>query len=176
MGARTFIVFLLVLAVLGLLGYGLLSKGEEALAVGDPAPDKELTTLDGADTGTIEDYRGKWVLVNFWASWCEPCRDEAPALEAFHKAHPDRFTVLGINLDDNTEDAGDFIEKYGLTYPQLRDGDGRERRDAYGMTGFPESFLIDPEGNIALIRRGPVDEAYLAEFVEPALSGEAAAQ
>ena len=130
MGVRTFIVFMLVLAVLGLLGYGLLSKGEEALAVGDPAPDKELSTLDGTDTASLADYRGKWVLVNFWASWCEPCRNEAPALDDFHHAHPNRFTVLGINLDDNTDDATDFVEKYGLTYPQLRDGDGRERRDA----------------------------------------------
>jgi cytochrome c biogenesis protein CcmG/thiol:disulfide interchange protein DsbE len=169
MGARTFIAFLLVLAVLGLLGYGLLSKGEEALAVGDDAPDKELSTLDGSRTGSLADYRGKWVLVNFWASWCEPCRSEAPALEAFHRRHPQRFTVLGINLDDNTDDAGAFVEEYGLSYPQLRDGDGRERRDAYGMTGFPESFLVDPEGRIALIRRGPVDEAYLAEQVETRL-------
>jgi thiol-disulfide isomerase/thioredoxin len=165
MGPRTFIVFMLVLAVLGLLGYGLLSKGEEALAVGEPAPDKELSTLDGSGTGRIADYGGKWVLVNFWASWCEPCRTEAPALERLHRAHPDRFTVLGINLDDNTADATEFVEKYGLTYPQLRDGDGRGRRDAYGMTGFPESFLIDPEGDVAVIRRGPVDEAYLAEFI-----------
>ncbi len=169
MGVRTFIVFMLVLAVLGLLGYGLLSKGEEALAVGDPAPDKELSTLDGTDTASLEDYRGKWVLINFWASWCEPCRDEAPALQEFHRAHPQRFTVLGINLDDNTDDAGEFVEEYGLSYPQLRDGDGRERRDAYGMTGFPESFLVDPEGRIALIRRGPVDETYLAEYVDTQL-------
>ena len=167
MGVRTFIAFLVVLAVLGLLGYGLLSKGEEALAVGDPAPDKELSTLDGSDTASLEDYRGKWVLVNFWASWCEPCRSEAPALQEFHRAHPERFMVLGINLDDNTDDAAAFVEDYDLTYPQLRDGDGRERRDAYGMTGFPESFLIDPEGRIALIRRGPVDETYLSEYVEP---------
>jgi cytochrome c biogenesis protein CcmG/thiol:disulfide interchange protein DsbE len=172
MGARTFVVFLLVLAVLGLLGYGLLSKGEEALAVGDPAPDKELAVLEGEGTGTIADHRGKWVLVNFWASWCEPCREEAPALEEFHRAHADDVTVLGINLDDNTADASAFVEEYDLTYPQLRDGDGRERRDAYGMTGFPESFLVDPEGDIALIRRGPVDRDYLDEYVEPLVTGQ----
>ena len=108
------------------------------------------------------------LLVDFWASWCGPCRTEAPALEAFQRRHGgDRFTVLGINLDDTTSDAGAFVERYGLTYPQLRDGDGRDRRDAYGMTGFPESFLVDPEGGLALIRRGPVDERYLNESVEP---------
>jgi cytochrome c biogenesis protein CcmG, thiol:disulfide interchange protein DsbE len=191
MGARTFFAFLAVLAVLGLLAYGLLSKGEEALAVGDPAPDKELPVLevgsaapdaslaDGeGGTARLADWRGKWVLVNFWASWCGPCREEAPALEELQRrlGAETEFTVVGVNLDDNTEDASAFIREYGLTYPQLRDGDGRERRDAYGMTGFPESFLIDPEGDIALIRRGPVDEAYLAENVVPLVLGEAQAQ
>jgi thiol-disulfide isomerase/thioredoxin len=112
------------------------------------------------------------VLVNFWASWCEPCRNEAPALEELQKRYGgDGFTVVGINLDDTTEDAGRFVGKFGLTYPQLRDGDGRERRDAYGMTGFPENFLIDPEGKLALIRRGPVDAEYLARYVEPMIAG-----
>ena len=166
MSAKTFVTIMLVLGVIGLLGFGLLSKGEASIAVGDPAPDKELTNLDGSGENELADYRGSWVLVNFWASWCEPCRDEAPALQSFQQAHRDKgFTVLGINLDDTTDDAREFVREYGLTYPQLRDGDGRERRDAYGMTGFPESFLIDPEGDIALIRRGPVDAEYLGDEV-----------
>ena len=157
-----------VLAVIGLLGYGLLSKGGDSIAVGDPAPDKELSVLGGTGTGEIADYRGRWVLVNFWASWCEPCRSEAPALESFQRAHArDGFTVLGIDLDDSTGDAGAFVRRYGLTYPQLRDGDGSDRRDAYGMTGFPESFLVNPAGKLALIRRGPVDQKFLAEQVAP---------
>jgi cytochrome c biogenesis protein CcmG/thiol:disulfide interchange protein DsbE len=157
-----------VLAVIGLLGFGLLSKGEASLSIGDPAPDKELTRLGAPGTGEIADYRGKWVLVNFWASWCAPCKAEAPALESFQKIHASsRFTVLGVNLDDTTDDALAFIRNYGLTYPQLREGDGADRRDAYGMTGFPESFLIDPQGQVALIRRGPVDDRYLDEQVAP---------
>jgi len=176
MGTRAFVATLAVLAVLGLLGYGLLTKSEESLAVGDPAPDKELSTLDGRSNGRIADYRGRWVLVNFWASWCEPCRDEAPVLEHFYRRHrAQRFIVLGIDLDDNTEDAGAFVGRYHLTYPQLRDGDGRERRDAYGMTGFPESFLIDPDGDLALIRRGPVTAEYLNELVLPLIIGERSA-
>jgi cytochrome c biogenesis protein CcmG/thiol:disulfide interchange protein DsbE len=168
MRARPVIVLTVVVALLGLLTYGLLSKGGSSIAVGDPAPDKELAVLGGTGTGEIADFRGRWVLVNFWASWCEPCRSEAPALENFQKQHARQgFTVLGINLDDNTDDATAFVHRYGLTYPQLRDGDGSERRDAYGMTGFPESFLVDPAGKLALIRRGPVDEKYLASQVSP---------
>jgi cytochrome c biogenesis protein CcmG/thiol:disulfide interchange protein DsbE len=169
MSAKSFTVVMVVLAIVGLLGYGLLSKGGQAIAVGDTAPDKELPKLDGSDTGRIADYRGSWVLVNFWASWCTPCRAEAPALERFQQQHSgtDRFTILGVNLDDTTDDATAFVRRYGLTYPQLRDGDGGERRDAYGMTGFPESFLVDPQGQLALIRRGPVDERFLTESVGP---------
>jgi cytochrome c biogenesis protein CcmG/thiol:disulfide interchange protein DsbE len=172
MSARTFGVFIAVLALVGLLGYGLISKGEAAISVGDPAPDKELAKLDGSGTGRLADYRGKWVLVNFWASWCEPCRAEAPVLERFHRQHlADDFTVLGIDLDDATDDARAFVAEFGLTYPQLRDGDGRDRREAYGMTGFPESFLVDPEGRLALIRRGPVDEEILREQALPLIEG-----
>jgi cytochrome c biogenesis protein CcmG, thiol:disulfide interchange protein DsbE len=168
MSARSFAVTMVVLAVIGLLAYGLLSKGGDQIAVGDAAPDKELAKLDGGGQGEIADYRGRWVLVNFWASWCEPCRSEAPALESFQRRHQmQRFTVLGINLDDTTGDATEFVRRYGLTYPQLREGDGRDRRDAYGMTGFPESFLVDPQGRLALIRRGAVNEPYLQEEVAP---------
>jgi cytochrome c biogenesis protein CcmG/thiol:disulfide interchange protein DsbE len=173
MSARTFLVFMAILAVIGLLGYGVISKGEEALSVGDPAPDEELPRLEGGGSGRIADYRGKWVLVNFWASWCEPCKGESPALQRFHAAHAGKsFTVLGIDLDDGTDDARAFVRDFGIDYPQLRDGDGRDRRDAYGMTGFPESFLVDPEGEIALIRRGPVDQRYLDENVAPLIAGE----
>jgi cytochrome c biogenesis protein CcmG/thiol:disulfide interchange protein DsbE len=170
MSARAFAAVIGVLAGIGLLGYGLLTKGEGSLAVGEIAPDKELPRLDGVGTGSLADYRGRWVLVNFWASWCEPCRDEAPALERFHRSTAASGTmVLGINLDDATDDARAFVGEFGLTYPQLRDGDGRDRREAYGMTGFPESFLVDPEGRIALIRRGPVDRDYLETEVLPHL-------
>jgi cytochrome c biogenesis protein CcmG/thiol:disulfide interchange protein DsbE len=166
--AKSFVVVMVVLAAIGLLAYGLISKGGSTIAVGDPAPDKQLSQLGGNGTGDIADYRGRWVLVNFWASWCAPCRSEAPALESFQKEHaPQGFTVLGINLDDNTDDATAFVRRYGLTYPQLRDGDGSDRRDAYGMTGFPESFLVDPAGKLALIRRGAVDESYLTDQVAP---------
>jgi cytochrome c biogenesis protein CcmG, thiol:disulfide interchange protein DsbE len=168
MSSKSFAVVIAVVAVVGLLGFGLLSKGEASLSPGDTAPDKRLTVLGGGGTGEIADYRGEWVLVNFWASWCEPCRSESPTLERFQKAHSaGNFTVLGINLFDSTEDALGFVRRYGLTYPQLRESGGDDRKEAYGMTGFPESFLIDPRGRIASIRRGPLDQHYLDETVLP---------
>jgi cytochrome c biogenesis protein CcmG/thiol:disulfide interchange protein DsbE len=165
--ARTFSVSIGVLAVIGLLGYGLLTKGEEALAIGEPIPDTELATLDGEGTGSVSDYRGEWVLVNVWASWCDPCREESPALQRFYEEHRGQnFTVLGIDSRDVSSEGLAFVEEFGLTYPQLHDSEG-DIPDDYGMTGFPESFLIDPEGNVAVARSGPVTSAYLEEAIAP---------
>ena len=167
MSARAFLAFLAVAAVIGLLGFGLLSKGEAQISVGDPVPDRELPALRGGGSGEISDYRGDWVLVNLWASWCLPCREEAPALERFWRSHRDgKVTVLGINVQDNSEDAIAFAGQYRLTYPQLRSV-GDERSSAFGSTGVPENFLVDPRGRLALNRRGPVDESFLREEVVP---------
>lgn len=158
-----------VLAVVGLLGFGLLSKGSSGVALGEPAPEEPLPRLQGGGAESLADYRGRWVLVNFWASWCPPCRDEAPELERFQRRHggPD-FTVLGIDSRDLSEDARQFVRQYDLTYPQLRDGDG-EAADDYGTTGVPENFLIDPSGRVRLLVRGPVTEEWLRDEVAPLL-------
>ena len=168
MSAKSVVVLAAVLAVLGLLTYGLLSKGGDSLAIGDRAPDREMTTLDGTGNGRIADYRGHWVLVNFWASWCEPCRTEAPALESFWRANRGSgAVVLGINVDDASDDARSFASEFHLTYPLLRQGDGDPIKQSYGMTGLPENFLVDPSGSIRLIQRGPVNEAFLRDQVQP---------
>jgi cytochrome c biogenesis protein CcmG/thiol:disulfide interchange protein DsbE len=165
--SRSFLVFLAVAAVIGLLGFGLLSKGQAQISVGDPVPDRELPRLDGDGSAAIADHRGDWVLVNLWASWCDPCRTEAPELERFWRSRRSSgVTVLGINVQDNSEDASDFVREYGLTYPQLRSV-GNERSDAFGSTGVPENFLVDPQGRLALIWRGPVDDEFLQREVTP---------
>lgn len=170
MSARAFLAFLAVAAVIGLLGFGLLSKGGSQIAVGDPVPDRELPTLQGSGSGEIADYRGDWVLVNLWASWCIPCRQEAPVLERFSQRHRGGASVLGINVQDNSEDAIAFAREYRLTYPQLRSV-GDERSEAFGSTGVPENFLVDPRGRLALIWRGPVNEAFLRQRVVPLVEG-----
>jgi len=167
---RSFLAFLAVAAVIGLLGFGLLSKGSARVAIGDPVPDRELPVLGDNGRGKIADYRGKWVLVNLWASWCPPCREETPALERFHRRNRNRLTVLGINVQDNSKDALAFLDSHGPTYPQLRSV-GNERSDAFGSTGVPENFLVDPQGRLALIRLGPVDDRFLAERVIPIIEG-----
>lgn len=176
MNARTFAVFLAVLAVVGLLAYGLIKKGGSVVEVGDPIPnaDAALPRLDGHGTGSVADYRGRWVLVNVWASWCPPCRAESPALQRFYKAHhgPD-FTILGLDTNDLSTDALAFNERYGITYPQLRDGEGSYAADDLGTTGVPESFLVSPQGKLVLHSLGPVSGNYLDANVVPFLNGQA---
>ncbi len=175
MSARAFAVVLAVLGVIGLLGFGLLAKESESLAVGEPAPEAELPRLNGRGAASLAEYRGEWVLVNFWASWCTPCRDESPTLQRFYERNRERgLVVLGINTQDLTDDARAFVREFDLTYPMLRDPDADSplSEDGFGATGLPESYLIDPQGQLALIRRGPVDESYLDRFVEPLIKEE----
>jgi cytochrome c biogenesis protein CcmG, thiol:disulfide interchange protein DsbE len=172
--ARAFAVFFAVLAVIGLLGYGLLNKDAEALEPGEKVPTTVLPKLDGEGHGSVADYRGSWVLVNVWASWCTPCRDESPALERFYRAQRgERFTILGIDTNDLSDDALSFVRKYGITYPQLRDGDGGFSQEELGTTGVPESFLVGPDGRLVLHRLGPVTTDYLNSNVAPYLTGKA---
>lgn len=159
------------LAVVGLLVFGLASKGSSGVSVGDPAPATALPRLEGGGEGSIAEYRGRWVLVNFWASWCPPCRAESPALEEFQQRHGGPgFTVLGIDSRDLSDDGRAFVGRYGLSYPQLRDADGDVSHD-YGTTGLPESYLVDPNGVVRLHAVGTVDEDYLRNEVEPLLPG-----
>jgi cytochrome c biogenesis protein CcmG/thiol:disulfide interchange protein DsbE len=165
-----------VAALLGLLAYGLGSSEpdraiDEALDRGErvEAPELELDRLSGGGKGALADYRGMVVVVNVWASWCDPCRAESPLLERWHKRMATRDgTVLGVDVNDVTSDARAFIEEYGLTYPQLRDPDGASY-EAFGVIGLPETFVIDRQGRIAASARGPVDDEFMRTSVAPLL-------
>jgi len=169
--ARSAIAVLAVLAVVGLLTFGLLSKGSSRVAVGEAAPASPLPRLQGDGSGSLADYRGRWVLVNFWASWCEPCREEAPALDEFQRRHGGAdFTVLGIDTGDASGDGRAFVRRFGLSYPQLHDGDSASADD-FGTTGVPENYLVDPRGTVRLVVVGPVSAENLEGEVAPLLPG-----
>ena len=157
------------LAVIALLAYGLATKGEGGIPTGEPLPQADLPVLDpavGAEA-SLDDYRGRWVLANVWASWCTPCRDESPTLERFWQQHRhDDFALVGIDTQDNTDDALEFVDEFGLTYDQLHDGSG-DYADEIGTTGVPESVLIDPEGDVAYHVPGAVTEEILRDRIEP---------
>jgi cytochrome c biogenesis protein CcmG/thiol:disulfide interchange protein DsbE len=165
-----------VAALLALLGYGLAASKpdreiDRAVARGErkPAPAFELPHLTGAGRSSLASYRGKVVLLNVWASWCVPCRQESPLLERWQRRmQRSGGTVLGVDVLDVTGDARDFVARYRLTYPQLRDGGG-DTLSRYGVVAYPESFVIDRRGRIAATRRGPVDESFLRRYVLPLL-------
>jgi cytochrome c biogenesis protein CcmG, thiol:disulfide interchange protein DsbE len=164
------------LALFALLAYGLAQNEpdravDEALARGDrePAPELELPWLGRAGTGSLADYRGRVVVLNFWASWCKPCKDESPLLERWHRRMRDRGgVVLGVDMLDISSDAQDFIAEYKLTYPSLKDNDG-DGLEKFGVVQYPETFVIDRRGRIAAVQRGPVDDTFMETKVEPLL-------
>jgi cytochrome c biogenesis protein CcmG, thiol:disulfide interchange protein DsbE len=173
-------VLAVVLGLVALLAYGLASNEpdrtvEEALVRGErePAPQLELPRLSGGGLASLDDYRGRVVVLNFWASWCEPCREESPMLQRWHERNEKRgAVVLGVDVLDEIGHARDFVHEYGLTYPMLRDGDG-STRESYGILGFPETFAIDRQGRIAAVARGPVDAEFMRERVTPLLREQA---
>src|SRR5215208_4165818 len=163
-------------ALIALLAYGLAQNEpdrgvDEALARGErePAPSLELPKLGGGGSASLADYRGQVVVLNFWASWCKQSKDEAPLLERCHRRMRDRGgTVLGVDMLDVTGSAQEFIDEYDLTYPMLKDKDG-EGLERFGVVAYPETFVIDRQGRIAAVQRGPVDDDFMETSVAPLL-------
>ena len=121
------------------------------------APDFTLERLDGDGDLQLSSLRGKAVVLNVWASWCIPCKEEAPYLEQLWRSNRDRgLVVVGLDARDFRADAQRFAERFGLTFPLVYDGPGDEL-DGYGITGFPETFVIDREGRVVEAFAGAVN-------------------
>jgi len=146
-----------VLAVVALLWLG--GAGPDPVERGPPAP---AFTLDGPPV-SLADLRGRVVLVNFWATWCEPCKEEMPAMERLYRAHRDRgFELLAISVGEEPEPVRAFREELGLSFPILLDRDKSVSR-TYQTYRFPESYLVDREGVVVERYVGPREwdhEAY----------------
>ncbi len=136
-----------------------------------PAPNFYLKLFDGAGF-QLSDYRGQVTLINFWASWCPPCRDEAPELQALYTDYKDEgFAIVGVNmLESSREKAMMFIEEFGITYPNGEDL-GQEIAHLYRVQAPPESFLIGRDGSIQQFIIGSVDYAGLSGAIEALLAG-----
>ena len=146
--------------LVGLLIYGVSQQGDDrsleaAIKKGDRpmAPDARLSRLDGPGQRSLADYRGKVVFLNFWASWCPPCAEEAPVLRDFQKTLGSRATILGVTYKDYAPDSREFVREHRLTYPSLRD-DKLVLSPKYGTGALPETFVIDRHGRIVTLSRG----------------------
>lgn len=136
---------------------------------GDMAPSFEAELLEGGGTLALDDLRGRPVVLNFWASWCAPCEDEAPMLRDAWERFGDRVAFVGVNIKDARSEALAFDERHRLGYPDVRDEGGAIFAD-FGLTGQPETFVIDARGEIVEHINGPIPdnatlESMLADLV-----------
>ncbi len=141
----------------------------ETFAVGlrEEAPDFTLKSLEGTNL-RLEEYRGQVVLINFWASWCGPCRQEMPVLDRLHHRYEDTgFAVLGINVEGDSGSAQEIVDKTNVTFPILLD-DGQKVSELYSLEAMPSTVVVDRDGVIRYIHRGykPGDEAKYVEVVK----------
>jgi cytochrome c biogenesis protein CcmG/thiol:disulfide interchange protein DsbE len=161
-------------ALVGLLVFGVLALGsnrtlDQAVTEGKQplAPDYQhsLPILASAGSASLASYRGKVVLLNIWASWCQPCQQEAPLIRSAERqlqAHG--ATVLGISERDAATDSEGFMRRYNLTYPDLRDANG-EFAEAFGTVAVPESFVLDKQGRVVELSRGEIEAPFVRRAV-----------
>ena len=165
-----------VAALLALLVWGLGrrgSVGQVPVAV-RPAPDFELGLFSQPD-GLPEASRWRLsalpdqpAVINFWASWCLPCEDEAPVLERVARRYRDRAAFIGVDVQDNETNARAFLQRFRVSYPNGPDSDG-EISIAYGMSGVPETYFVSRDRQIVRKWAGPLDEARLVAFLDDLL-------
>jgi cytochrome c biogenesis protein CcmG/thiol:disulfide interchange protein DsbE len=163
-----FATFGLVIVVVTFFVFGLRVRGEPQPSSG-PAPDFTLTTFDG-ETIRLSQFRGKVVVINFWASWCIPCRDESPFLEKTWRDYKNRGVVfIGVDWSDPEPDARKYIKEFDLTYYNGTDI-GTKIGQLYRIKGVPETFFVSKDGNLQGNALGPItrDSSYMthAQFIQ----------
>lgn len=161
---------LLTTVVVGFLGWGFAfdPKQVPTTVLDEPAPDFELTTLSG-DTVRMADLAGKPVVLNFWSTWCVPCKQEHPVLVESASMYPE-VTFLGVVYNDEAAKVKAYLERNGTAYPHLMDPTG-EVGIAYGVTGVPETYFVRADGTIARKAAFAVNHEVMAETLEPLLRG-----
>jgi len=165
-----------ILAVIGVMGLQLIRQNESQPLAGSNAPNFTVTTFAGEEF-TLSEQEGNIVIVNFWGSWCAPCRDEAPHLQAIHERYQDLGIIMfGVTHIDEEAASLAFMEEFGITYPNAPDPRS-EISDRYNIKGVPETFVVGRDGEIvdggAFLM--PVSEAQLIEVIERELAAEGSA-
>ena len=141
--------FLKLITVLGLM----LSLNVQASDISGPAPDFTLKSKSGENV-RLEDLRGQVVMLNFWASWCGPCRQEMPLMDEIYKKYEKfGFTILAINVDEDSADADRFLDAVPVTFPILYDNESRTS-ELFGVDAMPTTIMVDRDGNRRFIHRG----------------------
>jgi cytochrome c biogenesis protein CcmG/thiol:disulfide interchange protein DsbE len=164
-------IWVAVAALLAIVAIQLNKSQQGSVQVGEEAPSFVLTTFEGQEIDT-EDLKGKVILVNFWASWCNPCELEAEDLETAWKLYQEtgKVVFLGVDWTDTETEALAYLERFGITYPNGPDY-GTRISQAYRTTGVPETYVIDPEGVLVFVKKGPFTSLQeITGIIEPLLS------
>jgi cytochrome c biogenesis protein CcmG, thiol:disulfide interchange protein DsbE len=151
-----------------------LGHQQHAPRVGATAPAFTLRRLDGQGSVSLAAYRGKAVVLNFWASWCQPCKGEAKVLERDWNQYRDRVVFLGIDYHDLASDARHFVDVHELTFPMLDDGSGNVTHGEYGVSQVPETYVVSRAGRILAHLAGPITNPTLAGEFRTAIAKAAA--
>lgn len=169
--ANSIVVFIIILVFILLLGYSIFGNKKApkpSPLIGKEAPDFTLNLFDGTDL-TLSELKGNTVLVNFWASWCMPCRQEARALEnAWQKYKDDGVVFIGVNVWDDSSNARKYMNNFGGAYPHGVDPEEEIQVD-YGVGGVPETYFIDSQGFVRDKFTGPLTEQIIDHFVSRAM-------
>ena len=157
-----------VITVLGVLGWSLLRPADPnakgSPLIGHPAPDFKLATLQGGMLRRSS-LNGKPLIVNFWASWCIPCREEAPLLRDTQSKYASKdLVIVGITVNDKPEDSRKFAKEFSLNYPNLIDPNGKTGVD-YGVRGVPETYFLDRKGIVRFKKFGPIEAKELEQWI-----------
>jgi cytochrome c biogenesis protein CcmG/thiol:disulfide interchange protein DsbE len=170
-----YLVLLAIVVFVVFIAWGL-SEANRAQPISGPAPDFTLSLFEGYDGGlgrsevTLSELRGRVVVINFWASWCVPCEEEAPDLEATWRAYRDRGVVfLGVDWTDNHDDALAYLKRFDISYPNGPDI-GTKIGPRYSITGVPETFIVDPNGDVAFFKPLPVTQPELSAELDRLLA------
>ncbi len=151
---RVILVWVFVLGLLGILGFGLIRTQEGPIGVGDPVPDLTLTTFDG-EMISLRGLEGQVLVINFWASWCKPCEQEALELEQAFQMYKDQEVVfLGVDYVDTEPEALAYLEKFGISYPNGPDL-GTRISQAFRIRGVPETYVAARDGRLVAVKIGP---------------------
>ncbi|OMP68283.1 redoxin domain-containing protein [Domibacillus epiphyticus] len=179
MNKKWFGVILLALLI-GIAGFNLYSDRKDVTSIenigiavnndktgieqGEKAPDFTLKTIDGKEVN-LSDYEGKKVLINFWATWCPPCKAEMPHMQSFYDGEPENVEILAVNLEEKEAKVSEFVKQYELTFPILLDEEGSVG-ETYEVYTIPTTYLLNEDGTVNQKIIGPMDEAMMKKLIK----------
>ncbi|WP_270182497.1 redoxin domain-containing protein [Alkalihalobacillus sp. CinArs1] len=166
------IVLLILVAALGWGVYStVIAEPSVGTEINDRAPDFTLTTLEDEEKVSLSDFEGKPVFLNFWATWCPPCEEEMPDIQAFADQYGEEVEVISVNFtkfEPKKDEIPIFVEENNLRFPVLMDNEGKVGEDLYKVISMPTSYMIDREGVIVEKRVGPLTLEEMEEWLQSA--------